>query len=84
MKGENEMFTINPSYYDYLGQELRKDRMREAEKERIIREVRGWNPPIYKRLWIIIQSRFSGKSRLAEKHIGYSPVTHLPKESPSL
>ena len=84
MKGENEMSTINPSYYDYLGQELRKDRMREAEKERIIREVRGWNPPFYKRLWIIIKSRFSGERQVIKKQITYPPVSQMPKESPSL
>ena len=76
--------TFNPSYAELLGRELQKDRMREAERQRLIDQAVGWNPGPIGKLLIIIRSRWSKFRKPDFVKIGYVPITKLPKKSPSL
>jgi len=83
MKGEIEM-TFNPNYAELLGRELQRDRMREAERERLIKQVSGWNPGLIGKVLIILQERWS---KFWSRVIGrktYIPISRIPKNSPSL
>jgi hypothetical protein len=57
MRGGNKM-TYSLDYAERIGREILQDRRREAERERLIRQVSGWNPPLHKKMWLIIQSRW--------------------------
>ena len=50
--------TFNPGYAELLGKELEMQRMREAEKERLIRKTTAWNPPLSRKLSVILRSRW--------------------------
>jgi len=76
--------TFNPSYAELLGKEMQMQRMREAKRERLIRQVSGWKPSSAKKLFIIVRSRWSNYwSRVIRKK-GNIPISRIPKNSPSL
>ncbi len=58
MKGTTEM-TFNLNYAELLGRELERDRMREAESERLVRQVSGWNPNPTEKTLIIHRDRWN-------------------------
>ena len=80
MKGETEM-TFNPSYAELLGRELQRQRRREADRERLIREAAGWNPSPLSKSLLILRSRWSRFwSRIIRKKV-YIPLSPNPKNS---
>jgi hypothetical protein len=83
MKGENEM-SLNFNSDLMLSQELQRDRMREAEQERLVRKVTTGQPSLARKLYVILRCRldelFSGRD--SGKH--YPPITQLSKNSPNL
>jgi hypothetical protein len=83
MRGGNEM-TFNSNYAELLGRELQRERMREADRERLIKEVSGWNPGLVGKLLIVLQDRWTKFwSRTARKKT-YIPVSGEPKNYLSL
>jgi hypothetical protein len=83
MRGEIEM-TFNANYAELLGRELQRDRMREAERERLIRQVSGWNPGLAGKLLIVLQEHWSKFWSRVSRKKGYIPISQLPKNSPSI
>lgn len=83
MKGENKM-TFNPSYAELLGKELQRDRMREAKRERLINQATAWNPSLSRKLSVILRSRWHDFWTSLKKDKKYTPISRLPKSSPSL
>lgn len=83
MKGENEM-TFNPGYAEFLGKELQRNRMHEAEKERLIRKATAWEPSLWRKLSVILHRRWEYLGARSERREKYLPVSHLPKNSHSL
>jgi len=76
--------TINPSITELISRELHSDRMREAEKHRLIKQAAGGNPPPTVKLLVIIRSRWNNFwSGLFNKK-RYIPISREPKKSPSL
>jgi hypothetical protein len=66
------------------GQELRRDRMQEADQWRLVRQGSTWNPSALRKLAIILGTHWKGFwSRVFQKS-GYVPISRTPKESPSL
>jgi hypothetical protein len=83
MKGDAKM-TINFYNPQILGRELQRDRMREAEQERLIKQVSGWNPSTTAKLFPIVGSYWKNFwSRVFRKGV-YIPLSQLPKNSTSL
>lgn len=76
--------TFNPSYADLLGKELQMQRMREAEKERLIRKATAWNPPLPRKISVILLSRWQELWARRRKIRQYIPISRVPKKSPSL
>ena len=76
--------TFNPSYADLLGKELQMQRMREAEKERLIQKATAWNPPLSRKISVILRTRWQESWTDKRKAGRYMPVSHVPKKSPSL
>lgn len=76
--------TFNPGYAELLGKELQVQRMREAEKERLIRKATAWNPALPRKISVILRSRWqeywTGR-RMIRRII---PISRVPKNSPSL
>jgi hypothetical protein len=69
---------------EYHGQELRRDRMREAAQWRLVQQGATWNPSTLRKLSIILSTYWKGFwSRVFRKR-GYIPISQTPKESPSL
>ena len=83
MKGENEM-TFNSNYAELLGRELQRDRMQEAERERLIKQVSGWNPSHAEKTLIILQDRWSRFWSRVTGRKSYIPISQVPKKSPSI
>jgi len=83
MKGENKM-TFNPSYAELLGKELQRDRMREAERERLITQATACNPPLSRKLSVILRSRWQNFWTSTGKDKKYPPISQVPKSSHSL
>lgn len=81
MKGENEM-TFNPEYAQLLGAELQRNRMREAEKERLVRQVSRYEPSLAKKILVILRARWSDLWD-GDSH-QFPPVSQLPKKSTTL
>ena len=73
--------TFNPSYAELLGKELQMQRMREAEKERLIRKATAWNPPLPRKISVILRTRWQDVKRNIRRYI---PTPRVPKNSPSL
>lgn len=66
------------------GQELRRLRMREADQWRLVNQGATWNPSAFRKLAIILGTRWKNFwSRVFRKR-GYIPLSGSPKESPSL
>ena len=83
MKGNLKMI-IDPRITELISRELHSDRMREAEKHRLIKQAAGWNPPPTIKLLVIIRSRWNNFwSRLFSRK-RYIPISREPKNSPSL
>ncbi len=79
MKGENKM-TFNPGYAELLGKELQRNRMREAEKQRLIRTVTLANPSTAKKVWIIFRSRWQDLRKPKFKSRTLHPDSTAAKE----
>ncbi len=82
MKGNKKM-TFNPSYAELLGKELQMQRMREAEKERLIRKVTAWNPPLPRNISVILRTRWQEYWTRRRKVRQYIPISRVPKNSSS-
>ena len=76
--------TFNPGYAELSGMELQRDRMREAEKQRLIRTVTPADPSTVKKVWIIFRSRWKDLRKPKFKIEHYPPIPPLPKKSQSL
>jgi len=76
--------TFNPSYAELLGKELQKERMREAEKERLIRKATAWSPSVTRKIAVILRTRWQEFWAGRRKDRQYLPVSQVPKNSPSL
>lgn len=76
--------TFNPSYAELLGKELQMQRTREAEKERLIRKTTAWNPSFSRKISVILRTRWQKFWNTQRKTNKYIPISHLPKNSPSL
>ena len=83
MKGDGIM-TFNPSYAELLGKELQMQRMREAEKERLIRKATAWNPSLSRKISVILRTRWQEYWTGRRKAGRYMPISYVPKKSPSL
>ena len=69
---------------ELYGQELRRDRMREAEQWRLVNHRATWNPTLLRKLSIILVRYWkSFWSKVFQKR-GYIPVSRTPNESHSL
>lgn len=74
---------INPNIVELVSRELHSDRMREAEKHRLIKQTAGWNPSPTRKLLVIIRSRWNNfRSQLFSRK-KYIPVSRVPKNSTS-
>jgi hypothetical protein len=84
MKGGIDM-TLNPSYLQLLGRELQRDRMREAEKERLINQAIGRNPsrPGRKIMSMLSSNWKAFWNRIFRKR-EYMPLSEMPEKSPSI
>ena len=76
--------TFNPGYAELLGKELQMQRMREAEKERLIRKVTAWNPSPSRKISVILRTRWQEYWTRRRKVRQYIPISRVPKKSPSL
>jgi hypothetical protein len=79
MKGENKM-TFNPSYAELLGKELERNRMREAERERLIHKATAWKPPLRRKVYVILRARWEDFWQTKK----YPPISQVPKKSTSI
>ena len=75
--------TFNPGYAELLGRELEMQRMREAEKERLIRKATAWNKPLSRKLLVIIRSRWHDYRVGRRKKRQYLPISNVSKSSHS-
>jgi len=76
--------TFNPSYAELLGKELQMQRMREAEKERLIRKATAWNPSLSRKISTILRTRWQSFWTHRGENRRYTPISQLPKKTPSL
>ena len=76
--------TFNPSYAELLGKELQMQRMREAEKERLIWKATAWNPPLSRKISVIIRTRWQEYWTRRRKIRRIIPISQVTKNSPSL
>jgi len=76
--------TFNPSYAELLGKELQIQRMREAEKERLVRKATAWNPHLSRKISVILRTRWQEYRTRRRKDRRYIPVSRVPKKSTSL
>ena len=83
MKGENEM-TFKFNYAELLGRELQRDRMQEAERERLIKRVSGWNPSLAEIILINLEDRWSRFWSRVTGRKSYIPISQVPKKSSSI
>lgn len=72
--------TFNPSYAELLGREMERQRMREAEKERLIRKAAAWSPPLTRKIYVILRARWEDLWQSKR----YPPIAHTPKKSTSI
>jgi hypothetical protein len=84
MKGRTDM-TLNPTYAELLGKELQRDRLREAEKERLINLAINRNPirPGRKVLATLSSNWRAFWKRIIRKR-DYMPLSEMPEKSPSI
>jgi len=83
MKGNLKMI-INPSMVELVSRELHSDRMREAEKQRLIKQAVGRNPSPAVKLLVVIHSRWNEFWSRVFKKQSYIPISQMPKKSHSL
>ena len=76
--------TFNPNYAELLGKELQMQRMREAEKERLIRKATASNPPLSRKIFVILRTRWQEYWTRQRKIRRFIPISRVPKKSPSL
>jgi len=76
--------TINLSSADLLAREMGNDRLREADKLRLIRSAGTWNPSTLRKIILILHSRWNEFWSGVFRKRGYIPISQTPKESPSL
>jgi hypothetical protein len=76
--------TFNPSYAELLGKELQRERLREAERERLIKEIAGSNPALRGFLLINLQSRWNEYWSKVSRNKTFVSITKTPKNSPSI
>lgn len=76
--------TINPSYADLFAREMGNERLREAEKLRLIRSASSWNPSTIRKTFLIIQTHWKEFWSGVFNKRGYIPISQTQKESPSL
>jgi hypothetical protein len=69
--------TFNPGYAESLGKELQRNRMREAERERLIHKATAWNPPLSHKIYVILRSHWEDLWQAKR----YPPITHTPNKS---
>ena len=69
---------------ELYAQELRKDRMREAEVWRLANQGATWNPSLLRKLTIILGKRWKTFWSRVFRKKGYITISRTPKESPSL
>ena len=74
---------INPSIVELVSRELHSDRMREAEKHRLIKQAVGWNPSPAVKLLVIIRSRWNNFWSQIFSKKRYIPISRVPKNSTS-
>ena len=83
MKGRTEMI-FNLNYAELLGRELQRNRKREAERERLIRQVSGWNHNSAEETLIILRDRGSiFWSWITGRKISF-PISQMPDKSSTL
>ena len=71
--------THNLLLTELLGEELHSQRIREAEKERLIRQVTRQEPSLAKKVFTILRARWSN---FWDREIqAIPPITHMPKKS---
>ena len=75
--------TFNPNYEELLGKELQMQRMREAEKDRLIRKATAGNPPLSRKISVILRTHWQKLWAERRKARRYMPISHVPKNSPS-
>lgn len=75
--------TFNPGYAELLGKELQRNRMREAERERLVRKAAAWNTPISRKLYVILRSHWKEFWSKAGRDSKYIPISPVPKKSTS-
>lgn len=83
MKGDKKM-TYNSLFAELLGKELQMQRMREAEKERLIRKATAWDPPLRRKLLVILQTRWEDFWRSRGESKRYPLISQVPKKSSSI
>ena len=76
--------TFNPNYAELLGRELQRERMREADRERLIRSMTLAKPSGLTKVWLISRERWGDLWRRAFRPKRSCPAVPLPKNSPSL
>jgi hypothetical protein len=69
--------TYSLDYAERMGREILQERRREAERERLIRQVSSWNPPLYKKLWLVIQSRWEKRKTPGAQRVS-PPIPRVP------
>ena len=74
--------TFYPDYAQLLGAELQRQRMREAQKERLIRQVSKQEPSLLTKILVILRARWSDLWDRSSHQ--YPPISRMPKNSPSL
>ena len=69
---------------ELYGQELRRDRMREAEQWRLVNQGATWNPSLLRKLSIILGKYWKTFWSRVFRKKGYITISRTPNESPSL
>ncbi len=74
----------NPLYLMMLSQELQRQRMREADHERLIRQVTRWEPSLAHKILVILRARWSDLWDGEDRSRRYPPISQTPSKSTSL
>jgi hypothetical protein len=75
--------TFNTNYAEIYGRELRRDRMREAERERLIRQATLANPSLTRKIWLVLKDRWQRIWKPEFEIRPHHPAPPVPKGSPS-
>lgn len=74
--------TYNLLLSELMGEEFQRQRMQEADKERLIRQVLRQEPSLAKKVFTILRARWSNFWDREIQTI--PPITHMPKNSTTL